>query len=59
MTRNVKMTILERAIKDPDFRNGLLEEACNEYLLGHDAVGKELMLDYINASIVVYANLNH
>lgn len=51
LTRDFKKTVLERAQKDPTFRNGLLENAINEFLSGNIEVGKELMRDYINATI--------
>lgn len=51
LTKDFKKSVLERAQKDPDFRNGLLEEAINEFLSGNLEVGKELMRDYINATI--------
>jgi hypothetical protein len=51
LTKDFKKTVLERAQKDPTFRNGLLEEALNEFLSGNVEVGKELMRDYINAAI--------
>jgi len=51
LTRDFKNSVLERAQKDPAFRNGLLEQAINEFLAGNLEVGKELMRDYINATI--------
>ncbi len=51
LTRDFKKSVLERAQKDPEFRNGLLEQAINEFLSGNVEVGKELMRDYINATI--------
>lgn len=51
LTRDFKKSVLERAQKDLAFRNGLLEHAINEFLLGNVEVGKELMRDYINATI--------
>lgn len=51
LTRDFKKTVLDRAQKDPAFRNGLLEEAINEFLSGNVEVGKDLMRDYINATI--------
>lgn len=51
LTRDFKKSVLERAQKDPAFRNGLLEDALNEFLSGNIEVGKELMRDYINATI--------
>jgi DNA-binding phage protein len=51
LTRDFKKSVLERAQRDPAFKNGLLEEAINEFLSGNVEVGKELMRDYINATI--------
>lgn len=51
LTRDFKRSVLERAQKDPAFRDGLLEEAVNEFLAGNLEVGKELLRDYINATI--------
>ena len=51
LTRDFKQTIQERAQKDHEFRHGLLNEAVNEFLAGDLEVSKELMRDYINASI--------
>ena len=53
LTRDFKKTIQERAQKDPEFRHGLLNEAINEFLSGDLEVSKELMRDYINASITL------
>jgi DNA-binding phage protein len=58
LTRDFKKTVLERAQKDAAFRNGLLEEALNEFLAGNVEVGKELMRDYINA-IIAFPVLAH
>jgi DNA-binding phage protein len=51
LTKSFKKSVLERAQKDPAFRNGLLKEAINEFLSGNVEVGKDLMRDYINATI--------
>lgn len=51
LTRDFKKSVLERAQKDPAFRKGLLEEAINEFLSGELETAKELMRDYINATI--------
>ena len=51
LTRDFKKSVLERAQKEPNFRHGLLEQANNEFLSGNPEVGKELMRDYIHASI--------
>ncbi len=58
LTRDFKKTVLERAQKDPAFRNGLLEHAINEFLSGNLEVGKELMRDYIHATIA-FSTLAH
>jgi DNA-binding phage protein len=51
LTRDFKKTILERALKDPKFRCGLLISAVNEFLIGEFGSAKMLMRDYINATI--------
>lgn len=51
LTKDFKKSVLERAQKDPAFKKGLLEEAINEFLSGDVETGKELMRDYINATI--------
>ena len=51
LTKDFKITVLERAQCDPDFRIGLLEEGIQLLLAGDIATGKALIRDYINASI--------
>lgn len=58
LTRDFKHTIQERAQKDLKFRRGLFEEAINEFLAGNIEVGKELLRDYINATIA-FSTLAH
>lgn len=58
LTRDFKKSVLERAQKDSAFKNGLLEQAVNEFLSGNVEVGKELMRDYINATIA-FSRLAH
>jgi hypothetical protein len=53
LTRDFKKSVLERAQKDPAFRNGLLVQGINECLSGNLEVGKELMRDYINAIVII------
>ncbi len=51
LTRDFKKTVLERALKDPKFRRGLLISAINEFLIGEFGSAKILMRDYINATM--------
>ena len=51
LTRDFKQYVQERALRDPEFRHGLLTEAI-ECLLNDDLdTGKALIRDYINATI--------
>jgi DNA-binding phage protein len=51
LTTDFKETILARAKRDPAFRQGLLSEAMESLLSGEVALGKELLRDYINATV--------
>ena len=51
ITRNFKETVLKRAIKDTEFRQGLLTESIESILAGDIDTGKSLLLDYINATV--------
>ena len=51
VTRNFKDTIQARALRDPDFRYGLLKESIEHMLNGDTTTGKSLLRDYINATI--------
>jgi DNA-binding phage protein len=51
LTTDFKDTVLARAKRDPAFRQGLLSEAMESLLSGEVALGKELMRDYINATV--------
>lgn len=55
LTRDFRETIQARALKDPVFRVGLLEESINEFLAGDLETAKGLLRDYINASITFEA----
>ncbi len=50
-TRDFKETIQVRALKDAEFRKGLLIESVESMLDGDTGTGKALMRDYINATI--------
>ena len=51
ITRDFKETIQARALKDPEFRKGLLTESVENMLEGDIETGKSLMRDYINATL--------
>ncbi len=51
LTRNSRETVQARAKRDPAFREGLLREAIESLLSGEVALGKELLRDYINATV--------
>jgi DNA-binding phage protein len=51
LTKQFRLTVLERAHHDVKFRHALLAEALNELLSGDVDVGKSLLRDYINATI--------
>lgn len=49
--REFRETVQARAKRDPAFRKGLLTEAIERLLAGEVPLGKELLRDYINATI--------
>ncbi len=51
LTRDFKETVLARARRDSEFRQGLLTEAAECFLAGDTDTGKILLRDYINATI--------
>ncbi len=51
ITRNFKETIQARALKDSEFRTGLLKESIESMLAGDTETGKTLLRDYINATM--------
>jgi DNA-binding phage protein len=51
LTRDFRETVQARAKRDPAFRKGLLSEALESYLSGEATLAKELLRDYINATI--------
>jgi DNA-binding phage protein len=51
LTQNFRDTVQARARRDPAFRKGLLTEAIEGLLSGELALGKELLRDYINATV--------
>jgi hypothetical protein len=51
LTRDFRETVQARAKRDPAFRQGLLSEAIEILLSGEVALGKELLRDYVNATV--------
>ena len=51
LTRDFKETVQARALRDPEFRTGLLQEGIECLLAGDLETGKTLLRDYINATI--------
>src|SRR5271165_1508341 len=49
--RDFRAPVQARAKRDPVFRNGLLIEAIESLLSGEVSLGKELLRDYINATV--------
>jgi DNA-binding phage protein len=51
LTRDFRESVQARVKRDPAFRRGLLSEAIESLLSGEVALGKELLRDYINATV--------
>lgn len=51
LTRDFRETVQARVKRDPAFREGLLREAVESLLSGEVTLGKELLRDYINATV--------
>lgn len=51
ITRNFKDTIQARALRDSEFRQGLLTESIENMLSGDTKTGRSLLRDYINATV--------
>ncbi len=51
LTRDFRETVQARVKWDPAFRKGLLSEAIEGLLSGEVALGKELLRDYVNATV--------
>ena len=51
LTRDFRETVLARDRRDPEFREGLLNEGIGALLEGQVEVGNPLLRDYINAGI--------
>jgi DNA-binding phage protein len=51
LTRGFRQTVKARAQRDSLFRKGLLSEAVESFLAGEVSLGKELLRDFINATV--------
>ena len=51
LTRDFRLTVQARMKRDAAFRKGILSEAIESLLTGEVALGKELLRDYINATV--------
>ncbi len=51
LTRDFREIVMSRARRDPEFREGLLNEGIGALLNGEVDVGKALLRDYINATV--------
>ena len=51
LTRDFRETVMARAECDPEFREGLLNEGVAALLRGEVDVGKDLLRDYVNATV--------
>jgi DNA-binding phage protein len=51
LTRDFRETVQARVKRDPAFREGLLSDAVESLLSGEVTLGKELLRDYINATV--------
>jgi DNA-binding phage protein len=51
LTRSFKETVKDRAIRDSEFRVGLLKEAVEALLRNDLEEGKILLRDYVNATV--------
>jgi DNA-binding phage protein len=51
LTRDFRETVQARVRKDEKFRRGLLSDAIEALLGGESALGREILRDFINATI--------
>src|SRR5712692_3232918 len=51
LTKDFTEAVQARVKRDPAFREGLLSQAIESLLSGEVALGKELLRDYINATV--------
>ncbi len=51
VTRDFRETVQARVRKDEKFRRGLLRDAIEALLAGENALGREILRDFINATV--------
>ena len=51
LTRDFRETVQARVRRDGKFRRGLLRSAIEALLTGESALGREILRDYINATV--------
>lgn len=51
LTRDFRETVQARVRNDEKFRRGLLKDAVEELLAGATALGREILRDFINATV--------
>jgi len=51
LTRSFKETVLEDIKRDPEFAEAMLREGLDALLSGEIEVGKDMLRDYINATL--------
>src|SRR5580658_9883491 len=51
LTRDFRETVQARVRNDEKFRRGLLKDAIEELLAGETALGREILRDFINATM--------
>jgi hypothetical protein len=51
LTRNFRETVQARVRSDKEFRRGLLSDAVEALLAGEAALGREILRDFINATL--------
>lgn len=51
LTRDFRETVQARVRNDEKFRRGLLKDAVEELLAGETALGREILRDFINATV--------
>ncbi|HZP04439.1 MAG TPA: transcriptional regulator [Terracidiphilus sp.] len=51
LTRDFRETVQARVQKDAKFRRGLLRDSIDALLAGETALGREILRDFINATI--------
>lgn len=51
LTRDFRETVQSRVRNDKKFRRGLLSDAAEALLAGEEALGREILRDFINATL--------